>query len=127
MSELKWVDSGHQSNDYRQGTKVSVFEHKGGYIVETVCCAMWFVTRSLHDKYGRQYETNLFHRDEHADQIREEEVFPDLQSAQDYISAEKLAPVRKGVGLVRQEKTHISKRCEDCIIGYWRFENETCI
>lgn len=67
-------------------TEFSIFEHRDGYVVESVTRAMWNVFRKLHDKYGRQYKTNLFHNEEDIDQIRSEEVFPDLQSVKEYIS-----------------------------------------
>ncbi len=81
MSELKLVRKSKHGN-----TEVSIFEHKGGYVVETASRAMWKVFRSLHDRYGRQYETNLFYHEDDINQIREGEVFSDLASVDDYIS-----------------------------------------
>ena len=73
-------------NGKHEGTEFTIYEHHNGYVVETAFRAMWHVTRNLHDKYGRQYETNLFHHETDIHQIRSGEVFPNLQDVKDYIS-----------------------------------------
>ena len=76
---MKVIES--KNPDGREGWTIRSF--KGGYIVESIFRAMWHVTRELHDKYGRVYDFGCFNFDQ--DQIRPEEVFPDVASAKEYI------------------------------------------
>ena len=105
--EEKKVGSGMGGRGYR------ILFFQGGYTVESIFRAMSKGSNTVHDKYGRQYDFDDL------DQIRPEEMFPNVDSVKKYIkngynTAKQLAKKKKKKDeLIEQEKRKLLARLKE--------------